>query len=234
MEIEEVSDSGEIGLFREKFYTDWVAILGLAGAAIGAFSATRGYENARDFVASDWVALAIDASIGAGINLLIFGFVPAIFRRRSLRASGAKSKPGEFMPTWKFLLLVLAICPIVVIVSANGNDSQLGTGASMNRCMPKGADELCVEAEYLGGERISLKSTWKYSSIQSLAGYSVSRISWVTQIDCEPRSGSVNALYVYDEIGEQIPLAFDIRDQVIEGIESDQLSQIVAQACAEN
>jgi hypothetical protein len=231
MEIEEVSNSAEIGLFREKFYTDWVVILGLAGAAMGAFSAARGYGNARDFVASDWVALAIDASIGAGINMLIFGFLPAIFRRRSLRASGAKSKPGEYMPTWKFPLLVLALCPIVVIAAANTNEAGMSLGTSMSRCVPNGADEVCIDAKDLGGNEFEIRTTWKYSTERSISGLSVSEVSWMSKIDCNLKTGYVDYLFVYNSDGGRVDIPDFERNQMMRGINTEQMGPIVAQAC---
>jgi hypothetical protein len=227
------SEVTEIGLFREKFFTDWVVILGLVTAAMGAFSATRSYGNARDFVTNDWVALTIDATISAGANLLIFGFVPAIFRRRSLRASGAKSEPGEYMPSWKFLLLALAICPLVVVISANENEAAMSNGATVNRCVPKGVDELCIEGKYLGANKMSLQSTWKYASQKAVAGYLVSEISWMSKVDCEAQSGYVEYLDAYDSFGGRVNLPDSIRNQMIEGIQSDQMVPLTAQVCAE-
>ncbi len=229
----EVQTKKSMGLFYREFHADWTVWLGLSTAAFAAYSVSKNYGNSQDLTIDDWFALSIDVLFGAGINMLIFGFLPAIFRRRSLRASAATSKPGEYMPTWTFLLLALAICSLVVVISSNENEAAISNGATVNRCVPKGVDELCIEGKYLGASKMSLQSTWKYASQKAVAGYLVAEISWMSKIDCEFQSGYVEYLDAYDSFGGRVDLPASIQNQMIEGIESDQLSQLVAQACAE-
>jgi hypothetical protein len=229
--MEEEQAKKSIGLFYEKFWTDWIAILGLAAAALGAYSAVRGYGNARDLTSNDWTAINIDAAIGAGINLLIFGYVPAFFRRRKAQSESQISSVAYLHPEWKMPLLVVVICAIVVIAGANTNEAGMGSGTSMRRCVPNGADEVCIDAKDLGGNEFEIRTTWKYSTERSISGLSVSEVSWMSKIDCNLKTGYVDYLFVYNSDGGRVDIPDFERNQMMRGINTEQMGPIVAQAC---
>jgi hypothetical protein len=232
MNDENLQKVNKPGLFRDKFYTDWVVLLGVAAAAAGAYGATRNYGNIQEMNSADWTALTIDAGIASVINALIFGYIPAALRRKFTKKNLSQTELAENMEPWKFPLLVLMASAIVVFAGLNANDEFAPVGVSGSRCVPKGVDELCVEAKYLGEKRISLMTDWNYSSVQMISGLRVAKISWLSRVDCNSELGYIEYLKAFDPYGNKVELPISVKDQMIDGLESNQLQPSVSQMCS--
>lgn len=232
MNDENLQKVNKPGLFRDKFYTDWVVLLGVAAAAAGAYGATRNYGNIREMNSADWTALTIDAGIAAAINVAIFGYIPAGLRRKFSRENAHQADSVDYMQPWKFPLLVLMSSAIVVFAGLNANDEFAPVGLSESRCVPKGADEMCVEAKYLGEKRVSLMTDWNYSSVQLISGLRVRKISWLSRVDCNSDLGYIEYLKAFDPYGNKVELPISVKNQMIDGLESNQLQPSVSQICS--
>jgi hypothetical protein len=232
MEDVEPTHSPQLGLFKDKFYTDWVVLLGVITSALGAYAVTKDYGRIDSLVAYDWFALSIDVGIAAGLNCLLFGYLPALGRWRFNKKPMSTPESSDFMPQWKYFLLVALISGGVTIAGLNTNDPAGPAGTVAQRCMPKGSDELCVEAEYLGNKKILLTSSWNYASPQFITGSQVSRIQWVSRIDCNTQVGYVESLSGFDVSGNQVSILFDTRNEMMRGLESEQLRPSIPQMCS--
>lgn len=232
MEDVEPTHYPQLGLFKDKFYTDWTVLVGVATSALAAYAAVKDYGKIDSLAADDWFALSIDVGIGAGVNCLLFGYLPALARWKFAKKPMATPESSEYMPQWKYFALVLMIAGFVAIVGLESNDPVGRIGAVAEQCVPKGSDEICVEAEYLGDKKILLTSSWNYSSPQFVTGSQVSRIQWVSRVDCNTQNGYVESLVGFDSSGNQVSILSSARNEMMRGLESNQLIPSIPQMCS--
>lgn len=229
-------------LVRNDLEINWVLGLSSIATAGGVYSMTKEYGSFQTFVASDWIALIIDVMTTAVIWSLLLAVLPNAIRRRRIRKGIRESKPQVLVPVSKFLgFMVVVACVAAVlgvlnsdpVSSASSSKDSLIVGSREKRCEMRGADELCVEVVYLGNERASTEMSWTYAVDKLIFGQTISRLVWKAVIDCQLQTGEIEYLFAYDRQAMRVDIDEMARNQMLEGIQLQQLDPLVAKQCAQ-
>jgi len=230
-EIMEVQSSERKSpLFYAPFFRDWTVLLGLVGVLAGSISTASGYGYYMDFGSSDWAALSIDLLFMTIVQGLVFGVLPASVRRRRVSKSASGDAGRTSLPTsmfWGLALLVATATTGAIVVQES--QRSVSRAAIVEKCVPRGADNLCVSSQFLDDDQIRLSYQWKYARAQSVEGLVVGSISWFILLNCLYETRTVYGLSAQDPSGVDVDISETARELMTAGLESDDATSAVAQ-----
>lgn len=218
-------------LFISPFYQDWTIILALATVVYSSWNSASSYGKLSDFASDDWVAIVVDIFFVVCVQGLFFGVIPAVLRRRWSKKSSENIYDQPALKSQWFWSLMIAAAVLTSLFTIMTSSSDSRSAASGEQCEQRGADELCLEVTDLGEGKVSLVSTWNYAESQIIDGQFVRTIRYGAVIDCNLRSGYVNKFETLDSSGARVNISQMNRQQMIDGIEKEQLSQIPDSPC---
>ena len=232
MHTEEFQPTQKIGLFKKSFLQDGIFILSMLAIAAVAFNTARGSGDYHYFGSYEWIVLVIDVLFASSINLFVFGVGPAMFRRSRTRKSVGSSRV-ETLPISKYLAFALAVVFVATTVGILGPTDKFSgvpDGAAQEECRPKGVDEMCVEVTYEGNKKLTIFTTWKYSTEKMILGQSVTKITWETKIDCNDKSGMVVDLNAFNSSDQNVEIG-EARQKMIDGVNESQVQPLISSSC---
>ena len=119
----------------------------------------------------------------------------------------------------------------LLVFVAGAACSEFGVGDSLEKCVPKGADEFCIKTTALGNKEARIEATWTYAEDRSFDGVSIHEIFWSALMDCKTNSGDLQDVVLRDDLGSEVFIAEERIARIRTGIQNEHIDVVAAEVC---